>query len=65
MNSPLASFELWAGLFGGLALFLFGMDVMTQALKSVGSRGPSSAHARTKPSRQSRRTSGAKGTVTA
>jgi phosphate:Na+ symporter len=29
------SFELWAGLFGGLALFLFGMDVMTKALKSA------------------------------
>lgn len=35
MESPIASFELWAGLFGGLALFLFGMDVMTQALKSA------------------------------
>lgn len=35
MSSPLASFELWTGLFGGLALFLFGMDVMTQALKSA------------------------------
>src|SRR5210317_720545 len=35
MSGPLASFELWAGLFGGLALFLFGMDVMTQALKSA------------------------------
>ena len=35
MDSPLASFELWAGLFGGLALFLFGMDVMTKALKSA------------------------------
>jgi len=35
MDNPLASFELWAGLFGGLALFLFGMDVMTQALKSA------------------------------
>jgi phosphate:Na+ symporter len=35
MTSPLASFELWTGLFGGLALFLFGMDVMTQALKSA------------------------------
>jgi len=35
LASPLASFELWAGLFGGLALFLFGMDVMTQALKSA------------------------------
>lgn len=33
--NPFASFELWAGLFGGLALFLFGMDVMTQALKSA------------------------------
>ena len=35
MSSPLLSFELWAGLFGGLALFLFGMDVMTKALKSA------------------------------
>ena len=35
LDSPLTSFELWAGLFGGLALFLFGMDVMTQALKSA------------------------------
>jgi len=35
MDSPLASFDLWAGLAGGLALFLFGMDVMTQALKSA------------------------------
>jgi phosphate:Na+ symporter len=35
MDNPLVSFELWAGLFGGLALFLFGMDVMTKALKSA------------------------------
>jgi phosphate:Na+ symporter len=35
VDSPLSSFNLWAGLFGGLALFLFGMDVMTQALKSA------------------------------
>jgi phosphate:Na+ symporter len=35
MNNPLASFELWTGLFGGLALFLLGMDIMTQALKSA------------------------------
>ena len=35
MNNPLASYELWAGLFGGLALFLFGMDIMTRALKRV------------------------------
>ncbi len=35
MDSPLTSFNLWAGLFGGLALFLFGMDVMTHALKSA------------------------------
>jgi phosphate:Na+ symporter len=33
--NPLATFDLWAGLLGGLALFLFGMDVMTQALKSA------------------------------
>lgn len=35
MDNPIASFSLWAGLFGGLALFLFGMDIMTQALKSA------------------------------
>ncbi len=35
MDNPIASFGLWAGLFGGLALFLFGMDIMTQALKSA------------------------------
>ncbi|MDH3667171.1 MAG: Na/Pi cotransporter family protein [Paracoccaceae bacterium] len=33
MNGPLGSFDLWVGLFGGLALFLFGMDIMTVALK--------------------------------
>jgi phosphate:Na+ symporter len=33
--NPFASFDLWAGLLGGLALFLFGMEVMTQALKSA------------------------------
>ena len=35
MGNPFSSFDLWAGLLGGLALFLFGMDVMTQALKSA------------------------------
>jgi phosphate:Na+ symporter len=35
MDSPFTSFDLWAGLLGGLALFLFGMDVMTQALRSA------------------------------
>lgn len=35
MDNPFANLDLWAGLFGGLALFLFGMDQMTQALKSV------------------------------
>lgn len=35
VDNPFTSFETWAGLFGGLALFLFGMDVMTQALKSA------------------------------
>ncbi|MEN8191146.1 MAG: Na/Pi cotransporter family protein, partial [Thermodesulfobacteriota bacterium] len=33
MSNPFASLELWGGLFGGLALFLFGMDIMTRALK--------------------------------
>lgn len=33
--NPFASFDLWGGLFGGLALFLFGLDVMIQALKSA------------------------------
>lgn len=35
MDNPFATYGLWAGLFGGLALFLFGMDVMTHALKSA------------------------------
>ncbi len=35
MTNPFATFDLWAGLFGGLALFLFGMDVMTRALKEA------------------------------
>lgn len=35
MDNPFTTFPLWAGLFGGLALFLFGMDIMTQALKSA------------------------------
>jgi len=33
MSNPFISLELWGGLFGGLALFLFGMDIMTKALK--------------------------------
>ena len=33
MDSSLDHFALWTGLFGGLALFLFGMDLMTGALK--------------------------------
>ncbi len=35
MNSPFYTMELWAGLFGGLAMFLFGMDIMTRALKAA------------------------------
>jgi phosphate:Na+ symporter len=35
MDNPIATFSLWSGLFGGLALFLFGMDIVTQALKSA------------------------------
>ena len=33
MEGSLNHFDLWTGLFGGLALFLFGMDLMTKALK--------------------------------
>lgn len=33
MSSPLTSYALWAGLLGGLALFLLGMDMMTRSLK--------------------------------
>ncbi|NIA69802.1 Na/Pi cotransporter family protein [Pelagibius litoralis] len=33
MGTGLNHFDLWTGLFGGLALFLFGMDLMTRALK--------------------------------
>lgn len=35
MTQTLASFDLWTGLFGGLALFLLGMDFLTRALKQV------------------------------
>jgi phosphate:Na+ symporter len=35
--NPFYSLELWSGLLGGLALFLFGMDIMTEALKSASS----------------------------
>ncbi len=33
MNDGFDQFALWTGLFGGLALFLLGMDIMTRALK--------------------------------
>lgn len=33
MDTQLDQFALFTGLFGGLALFLFGMDIMTDALK--------------------------------
>lgn len=33
MAGEFNQFDLWTGLFGGLALFLFGMDLMTRALK--------------------------------
>ncbi len=33
MDNVFASFDLWVGLFGGLALFLFGMDILTRSLK--------------------------------
>jgi len=33
MDAPLDQIALFTGLFGGLALFLFGMDIMTDALK--------------------------------
>lgn len=35
MSQSLASFDLWTGLLGGLALFLLGMDFLTRALKRV------------------------------
>lgn len=35
MTGVFANFELWSGLFGGLALFLLGMDFLTRALKRV------------------------------
>jgi phosphate:Na+ symporter len=35
MTAELDKFALFTGLFGGLALFLFGMDLMTAALKRV------------------------------
>jgi phosphate:Na+ symporter len=35
MTPELDQFAIFSGLFGGLALFLLGMDVLTQALKQV------------------------------
>jgi phosphate:Na+ symporter len=35
MTESLDQYALWTGLFGGLALFLFGMDLLTTALKSA------------------------------
>lgn len=35
MTQVFASFDLWSGLLGGLALFLLGMDFLTRALKRV------------------------------
>ena len=35
MTTELDPLALFTGLFGGLALFLFGMDIMTRALKQV------------------------------
>jgi len=35
MTGVFSDFSLWIGLFGGLALFLFGMDMLTHALKRV------------------------------
>ena len=35
MNDGLNTFALSSGLVGGLALFLFGMDILTRALKQV------------------------------
>jgi len=35
MTTPIDQFTLFSGLVGGLALFLLGMDVLTQALKQV------------------------------
>jgi phosphate:Na+ symporter len=35
VNGELQHYDLWTGLFGGLALFLFGMDRLTRALKIV------------------------------
>jgi phosphate:Na+ symporter len=35
VKQPLGVYDLWTGLLGGLALFLFGMDLLTRALKLV------------------------------
>ncbi len=39
MTAELNHFGLWSGLLGGLALFLFGMDLLTRALKVVAGDG--------------------------
>ncbi len=35
MTPGLNHYDLWAGLLGGLALFLFGLDILTKALKAL------------------------------
>ncbi len=35
MTPDLNHYDLWTGLLGGLALFLFGLDILTKALKSL------------------------------
>lgn len=39
MTTELNHFALWSGLLGGLALFLYGMDLLTRALKVVSGDG--------------------------
>ncbi len=39
MTAQLNHFDLWTGLIGGLALFLFGMDMLTRGLKIVAGDG--------------------------
>ena len=41
MNETLPIFDILMGLFGGLAIFLLGMEQMTDALKSVAGAGMS------------------------
>ena len=50
MNEELNQLQVFVGLIGGLALFLFGMNIMTRALKQVTGNSMKSMKAASRPS---------------